>query len=80
MSDEFEFLDLDKKLRTTMKYLAALFVMVTFVGCGETTKDIVERVNSTGSITDEQVESLSKVQTLIISEDLKPLINKYKNQ
>ena len=63
-----------------MKYLAALFVMVTFVGCGETTKDIVERVNSTGSITDEQVESLSKVQTLRISAACQPLIDKYKNQ
>ena len=90
-------------MRTTMKYLAALFVMVTFVGCGEeTTEDIIERVNSTGSITDEQAESLSKVpeldldgltsitdeqaeslskvQTLRISEDLQPLIDKYKNQ
>ena len=32
------------------------------------------------SLTDEQAESLSKVETLLISEDLKPLINKYKNQ
>jgi hypothetical protein len=33
------------------------------------------------SITDEQAESLSKVEGyLTISEDLKPLINKYKNQ
>ena len=91
-------------MRTTMKYLAALFVMMTFVGCGEeTTEDIIERVNSTGSITDEQAESLSKVEGylvltgltsitdeqaeslskmeyLSISEDLKPLIDKYKNQ
>ena len=111
---------------TTMKYLAALLVMVMFVGCGEeTTEDIIERVNSTGSITDEQAESLSKVEgmldldvltsltdeqaeilskvkslglagltsitdeqaeslskveTLYISEDLQPLIDKYKNQ
>ena len=86
-----------------MKYLAALLVMVTFVGCGEeTTEEIIERVNSTGSITDEQAEilskvpqlglngltsvtdeqaeSLSKVETLYISEDLQPLIDKYKNQ
>ena len=58
-------------MRTTMKYLAALFVMVTFAGCGETTEEIatedistdeiIERVNSTGRITDEQAESLSKV-------------------
>ena len=107
MSDEFEFLDLDKKLRTTMKYLAALFVMVMFVGCGDatediTTEEIIARVNSTGSITDEQAESLSKVEwlelngltsitdeqaeslskvsELSISEDLQPLIDKYKNQ
>ena len=142
MSDEFEFLDLDKKLRTTMKYLAALLVSGIFLGLfagllgtvwgmilatqlvphAET---IEARVNSTGiitdeqaerlskvwgplvldgltsltdeqaeslskvgylrlngltSITDEQAESLSKVETLNISEDLKPLINKYKNQ
>ena len=108
-----------------MKYLAALLVMVTIVGCGEeTTEDIIERVNSTGSITDEQAESLSKVRILdlngltsvtdeqaeslskvpvlrlngltsltdeqaeslskveylFISGDLKPLIDKYKNQ
>ena len=87
-----------------MRYLAALLVMVMFVGCGEeTTEDIIERVNSTGSITDEQAESLSKVrynlflngltsitdeqaeslskvETLYISEDLQPLIDKYKNQ
>ena len=120
MSDEFEFLDLDKKLRTTMKYLAALLVSGIFLGLfagllgtawgmilatqlvphAET---IEARVNSTGiitdeqaerlskvwgplvldgltSLTDEQAESLSKVETLNISEDLKPLINKYKNQ
>ena len=108
-----------------MKYLAALLVMVTIVGCGEeTTEDIIERVNSTGSITDEQAESLSKLESLnlygltsltdeqaeslskvenlslagltsitdeqaeslrkmeylSISEDLQPLIDKYKNQ
>ena len=50
-----------------MKYLAALFVMVMFVGCGDatediTTEEIIARVNSTGSITDEQAESLSKVE------------------
>ena len=94
-----------------MKYLAALLVMVMFVGCGETeeitteeitTEEIIKRVNSTGiitdeqaeilskvvglsltgltSITDEQAESLSKVEYLSISEDLQPLIDKYKNQ
>ena len=168
MSDEFEFLGLDKKLRTTMKYLVTLFLLIVCIGCntnrtgyecyscdrevallaktcphcgqtlenatprkiGElhediTTDEIIKRVNSTGwitdeqaeslskvdgilglegltsltdkqaeslskvpdlwldgltSITDEQAESLSKVETLIISEDLQPLINKYKNQ
>ena len=54
-----------------MKYLTALLAMVKvmFLGCGETkeittkvitTKDIIKRVNSTGIITDEQAESLSK--------------------
>ena len=69
-----------------MKYLTALLVMVKvmFLGCGETkeitTKEIIKRVNSTGIITDEQAESLSKVESLSISEDLQPLINIYKNQ
>ena len=74
-----------------MKYLTALLAMVKvmFLGCGETkeittkvitTKDIIKRVNSTGIITDEQAESLSKVGYLKISEDLHPLIDKYKNQ
>jgi hypothetical protein len=42
----------------------------------------VEGLELTGltSITDEQAESLSKVEYLTISEDLKPLIDKYKNQ
>ena len=79
-------LGLDKKEKTTMKYLTALLVMVKvmFLGCGETkeitTEDIIKRVNSTGIITDEQAESLSKVESLSISEDLQPLINIYKNQ
>ena len=61
-------------MRTTMKYLAALFVMVTFVGCGEeTTEDIIERVNSTGSITDEQAESLSKVEGYLVLNGLTSL-------
>ena len=53
-----------------MKYLTALLAMVKvmFLGCGETkeitTKDIIKRVNSTGIITDEQAESLSKVESL----------------
>ena len=58
-----------------MKYLTALLAMVKvmFLGCGETkeittkvitTKDIIKRVNSTGIITDEQAESLSKVPNL----------------
>ena len=91
-----------------MKYLAALLVMVTFVGCGDATEEIatdeiIERVNSTGIITDaqaeslskvvlylaldgltslsdEQAKSLSKVGILSTSEDLQPLIDKYKNQ
>ena len=63
-----------------MKYLAALLVMVTFCGCGETTEEIVKRVNSTGSITDEQADSLSKVEDLRITAELQPLIDKYKNQ
>ena len=90
-----------------MKYLAALLAaplaMVTFVGCGETTEEIIKRVNSTGIITDaqaeslskvvlylaldgltslsdEQAKSLSKVGILSTSEDLQPLIDKYKNQ
>ena len=119
--DKSEFLGLEKKEKTTMKYLAALLVMVMFLGCGKTeeittedtstkeiatkeitTGDIIGQVNSTGiitdeqaeslskvemlelngltSITDEQAESLSKVETLLISKDLQPLINKYKNQ
>ena len=104
--DKSEFLVLKKKEKTTMKYLAALLVMVMFLGCGETeviTTEDIKRVNSTGiiitdeqaeslpfqmplilngltSITDEQAESLSKVKYLDISEDLKPLIDKYKNQ
>ena len=86
--DKSEFLGLEKKEKTTMKYLAALLVMVMFLGCGKTeeittedtstkeiateeiateeisTKEIIKRVNSTGIITDEQAESLSKVQAL----------------
>ena len=64
--------------------------MVTFAGCGKTTEEIatedistdeiIERVNSTGIITDEQAESLSKVEDLRITAELQPLIDKYKNQ
>ena len=67
-----------------MKYLAALLVMVMFLGCGETeditTEEIIKRVNSTGIITDEQAESLSKVESLSIGDGFHPLIDKYKNQ
>ncbi len=103
--DESEFLGLDKKEKTTIKYLAALLVMVKvmFLGCGETKEittehmiicgrsgrlqtvskrhaDIIKRVNSTGIITDEQAESLSKVESLSIGDGFHPLIDKYKNQ
>ena len=37
-------------------------------------------LNGLSSITDEQAESLSKVENLKISEDLQPLIDKYKKQ
>ena len=37
------------------------------------------RLNGLTSITDEQAESLSKVKSLLISFDLKALIDKYKN-
>ena len=42
--------------------------------------ELVNQINSSGEMTDQQAESLSKVKTVLISGDLKALIDKYKNQ
>tara|TARA_Y100000814_G_scaffold16547_1_gene11759 strand:+ start:3011 stop:3247 length:237 start_codon:yes stop_codon:yes gene_type:complete len=46
----------------------------------EEIQEIKNLVNQSGKITNNQAERLSKVETLHISEDHQPLIDKYKNQ
>jgi len=56
--------------------------MLVLAGCAESEEEAIERikgeVNSSGTITDEQAESLSKVEYLTISEACQKLIDKYK--
>ena len=42
--------------------------------------DLANQINSSGEMTEQLAESLSKVKTVLISGDLKALIDKYKNQ
>ena len=66
------------------KLLAICCIAVPLAGCEEpkplSTGEIIKQVNASGKITDSQAESLSKVESLHISEALQTLIEKYKNQ
>ena len=74
-----------------MKRLLIVLVLL-LAGCGETDqlidgiadqsswKEIRDEVHSSGTITDEQAESLSKMKFLDISEACQKLIDKYKKQ
>ena len=59
-----------------------ILIMLVLAGCAESEEEAIERikgeVNSSGTITDEQAESLSKVEYLTISEACQKLIDKYK--